>query len=66
MGLNKIRTLKRGFMTLEYVLWVSIVIAALIGVSVYLKRAICGKWRSSADTFGYGRQYDPKITTEVP
>ncbi|HLD40575.1 MAG TPA: hypothetical protein VJA84_00175 [Candidatus Omnitrophota bacterium] len=50
---------KRAFSTIESALIIAIVVAALIGMSVYLKRAVCGKWRDTADTFGYGRQYSP-------
>ena len=51
--------LKRGFLALEYVVLICILVAAVIGISIYLKRALSGKWRSAADTFGYGRQYAP-------
>lgn len=45
--------------SLEYAVLIAILVAALLGMSVYIKRAICGKMRGSADTFGYGRQYAP-------
>ena len=50
---------KRGTLAIEYAFLIAIVVAALIGMSVYLKRSLSGKWRSAADTFGYGRQYEP-------
>lgn len=37
---------------------VAIVVAALVGMQVYVKRAISARWVEAADTFGYGRQYD--------
>jgi len=47
---------------LEYSLIVAVATSALLGMSVYLKRAISGRWRQAADTFGYGRQYNaPEI-----
>lgn len=51
--------MKKGFLTIEYAILIAITVAALIGVSVYLKRSLCGKWRDVGDTFGYGRQYEP-------
>ena len=49
----------KGMLSLEYAVLIAILVAALLGMSVYLKRAVCGKLRDSADTFGYGRQYRP-------
>jgi Flp pilus assembly pilin Flp len=49
----------RAGLAIDYVLLWVIVIAALISMSVIIKRALCGKWRQSADSFGYGRQYEP-------
>ena len=54
--------MRRGFSTIEYSVMIAIVVASLIGMSVYTKRAIMGKWREAADTFGFGRQYEPKVT----
>ena len=50
---------RRGFLSLEYVILVAIVVAALVGMAVYFRRSLCGKWRQAADVFGYGRQYKP-------
>ncbi len=49
----------RGMLSLEYAVVITILIAALLAMSVYIRRAICGKLRESGDTFGYGRQYAP-------
>ena len=61
------RTMKnrrqRGSLIIEYAILVAIVVAALIGMQVYIKRAICGRWRAAADTFGHGRQYEYGVTT---
>ncbi len=47
---------------IEYSLIVAVVVAALLGMQIYVKRAISGRWRQAADTFGYGRQYNaPEI-----
>jgi len=48
---------KKGFLTLEYVILFVVIVAALLTMSVYLKRALSGKWRSAGDVFGFGRQY---------
>ncbi len=45
---------------IEYSVVVALVVAALVSMQIYLKRAICGRWRQAADTFGYGRQSDAK------
>ena len=38
-------------------------IAAVLGMSIYVKRALEGRWRQVGDTFGHGRQYEPGVTT---
>ena len=56
------KNLPKAFLSLEYALLIAIIVAALLGISVYFRRAITGKWRSVADTFGHGRQYYPSVT----
>ena len=51
----KMRNLKAASI-IEYSLIVAVVVAAILGMQIYFKRAICGRWRQAADTFGYGRQ----------
>ena len=41
---------------IEYCMIVAILAGALVGIQIYLKRAICGRWRQTADVFGFGRQ----------
>jgi len=48
----------KGISFIEYTMLIAIVVAALVGIQIYLKRAICGRWRQAADTFGFGRQYN--------
>jgi len=55
--MKKIRN--KGMLSLEYAVFMVILIAALLALSIYIRRAICGKMRESGDTFGYGRQYAP-------
>ena len=50
--------LRRGTFSFEYATLVVVVVAALIGMAVYVKRALQGKWRAVGDTFGYGKQYE--------
>ena len=53
---------RQGSFTLEYAVLIAVAAAALIGMSIYIKRSLCGKWRESADVFGYGRQYENGVT----
>ena len=43
-----------------------IVAAAVVGMAVYTRRALCGKWREMADMFGHGRQYEEGVTVVSP
>lgn len=43
---------------MEYVVIISIAVAALVAMSAYLKSAIQGRYRESADTFGRSEQYE--------
>ena len=47
--------------TLEYAALTAIVVGALIGLQVYMKRGLQGKLKSSADQIG--EQYSPHATT---
>jgi Flp pilus assembly pilin Flp len=51
-----------GQSAIEYAVLIAVVVAALVGMSVYTKRALMGKWRTVGDSFGYGRQYEPRVT----
>lgn len=50
----------KGMFSLEYAALIVVLVAALVAISVYLQRTICGKFRDSAGIFGAGRQYAPK------
>lgn len=65
MPSNKFRDkLKKAFSLLEYALLIAIVVAALMAMAIYIKRAVSGKWRSGVDeSFGRGRQYEPGLTS---
>ncbi len=47
----------RGFLAIEYAVLIVIVVATLIGMAVYFKRSLMGRWRGIGDSFGHGRQY---------
>lgn len=44
---------------LGYALLIAVVVAALIAMSVYMKRRIQGGYKKSVDVFGQGEQYEP-------
>lgn len=48
---------KRAITILEYVLLFAALIAAMMAAQVFLRRALSFKWKETADSFGYGRQY---------
>ncbi len=52
----------KGTTALEYSVVIAVVVAALIGMQVYVKRAVCARWKESGDVFGFGRQYDRDTT----
>ena len=51
---------KEAGITVEYAMVAIVLIAALVGMAVYMKRAISGKWRQGVDSTFFGRQYAPK------
>ncbi len=51
----------KGQSTLEYVILIGFVVAALIAMGVYMKRGVQGKLRESTDQVG--EQYDAGKTT---
>lgn len=48
----------KAMSVVEYSLLVVVIVVALLGIQIYLKRAICARWGQAADTFGFGRQYN--------
>ena len=56
-GLILCLTRKKGSFSIEYAVMIMVVVVALVGIAIYLRRAICDRWRTAGDTFGYGRQY---------
>ncbi|MFH1202542.1 MAG: hypothetical protein V1674_06610 [Candidatus Omnitrophota bacterium] len=54
---------RKGTFTIEYGLLIVIAVVALLGMFVYLRTALCGRWRQSIDAYGSGRLYYPGRTT---
>lgn len=51
--------------TVEYTLLVAVIVAALVGIQIYLKRSVADRFRQAGDTFGFGRQFQsPGIAWE--
>lgn len=49
-------SIQRGMSVTEYALLLAVVVAALLGMQIFLKRAVCGNWKQAGDVFGFGRQ----------
>lgn len=56
---KQLQSRKAAFL-IEYAVFILVIVLAAIAMQDYLKRAISGKWKASADVFGYGRQYEPE------
>ncbi|MBU1726891.1 MAG: hypothetical protein KJ880_04615 [Candidatus Omnitrophica bacterium] len=54
---------KKGQSTLELLILIAIITAALVSMTIYVKRAIQGKFRQSADSIG--EQYSPSAASSV-
>ncbi len=63
MDLIRLRN-RCGMLILERCVLYVVVCAALLGMAVYMKRAVCGNYRGLADSIGHGRQYQPGVTTD--
>ena len=55
---------RRATSTLEYALLLVVIMMAFFISQKYIVRGFAGRWKDVGDTFGFGRQYDPKNTTE--
>ncbi len=49
---------------MEYLILMSILLTSLYTFKGPILRAIAGKWKSSGDQFGHGRQFNPADTVE--
>jgi Flp pilus assembly pilin Flp len=52
---------KTGQTIIEYAILIFVAVAAMMAMTVYVKRAIQGNWRTNADSLS--AQYDAKHTT---
>ncbi len=50
----------------EYSLLIAIVIAGLLAMQVYVKRAVSGRWKEAGDVFGFGRQTSRTLLKPQP
>lgn len=46
--------------TVEYTALLTLFLAAMIILQPYIWRGFMGRWKASGDTFGHGRQFDPR------
>ncbi|MFC1675080.1 hypothetical protein ACFL1K_04275 [Candidatus Omnitrophota bacterium] len=53
----------KGQSTLEYAIVIALVVAALLAMNIYMKRAVQGRMRSATDDIG--EQFDPAVSTAV-
>ncbi|MDP2940623.1 MAG: hypothetical protein Q8O13_11240 [Candidatus Omnitrophota bacterium] len=47
---------------IEYCMLIIILVAALLLMQYYIIRAFAGRWRTTGDVFGFGKQYEPDVT----
>jgi Flp pilus assembly pilin Flp len=59
------RRRRGGFAMAEYAAFIGIIVAALISMAVYMKRAMMGRYKEVGDAFGHGRQFQPGVTTDA-
>jgi len=50
----------KGASTIEYATVIMFIIAALLITQKYILRSFMGRWKTAGDSFGHGRQYDPR------
>ncbi len=55
---------RKATTALEYSVVIAVLVAALLGIQIYIKRAVCARWKESGDVFGFGRQYS-KTNTNI-
>lgn len=61
--LNALRK-KKAQSAIEYVILISFILAILIVFQKYIFQAFNGRFKSVGDSFGQGRLYSPRVTTE--
>lgn len=58
------KRLQQGFSTIEYLIVLTIIVGTMFVFKDYIVRGISGRWKSTGDQFGYGRQFHPTDTVE--
>jgi len=56
----KILKSKRAISSIEIATVIILILSALLIFGGYLQRALAGRWKSTGDAFGQGKQYDPR------
>jgi uncharacterized protein (UPF0333 family) len=51
--------MRKGQGILDYILLLTIVVAALLIMGYYIRNSLSGKYREAADVFGQGETYIP-------
>lgn len=46
--------------SVEIVTVIILMLAALLSFGGYIQRALAGRWKTTGDAYGQGRQYDPR------
>lgn len=54
----------KGFAIMEYMVVLMILVGAMFVFKDYIIRGITGRWKSTSDQMGFGRQYEPQDTVE--
>ena len=49
-----------GSSILEYMALIVFILAVMLVMEKYVGRGLAGRWKAMGDTFGQGRQYDPR------
>jgi len=49
---------------LEYIFLVTLILFGFLTFQKYITRGFVGRWQSTGESFGFGRQYDPNATVE--
>jgi len=55
---------KQAASVLEYTLLVMVILSAVLVTQKYVVRGFAGRWKQMGDSFGLGKQYDPRKTIE--
>ena len=57
--LIKVKKYKKAQSTIEFLVLMTIILAAFLSIQVYFKRGVQGRWKANIDNMG--DQYDPRV-----